>query len=71
MAQERTLEELAEIADKLVLEVPCMGACITPQLEAQLHEIVGNLTKEDWKRLWVVFMIRHFPQRVAKFLGKL
>jgi hypothetical protein len=69
----KTIEELVKIADRLMLACPRRigdERPLTAEEDAQLAEIAGPLTEEDFKRLYTVFLVRHMPAEAKAILSQ-
>ena len=65
----RKIRDLAKLTDELMLALPAGLTTLTPALEQRFDEIVGPLSKEDWVRLWAVFVPRHMPDHAKRILA--
>ena len=48
MAVGRSIEELVEFSDELMMALPFGVSSLTPDLERRFAEKVASLTDEDW-----------------------
>ena len=69
MAVGRSIEELVEFSDELMMALPFGVSSLTPDLERRFAEKVASLTDEDWHRLWAVFGLWHMPEYAEELLA--
>jgi hypothetical protein len=66
---EKSIDELVNMADELMRALPLGAASVTPALEQKFLDIVGSLSREDWGRLWAVFVLRYMPDYAKEILA--
>ncbi len=67
---EETVDELAEIARRLLFQAPSYGESLTPEDERRREVLVGPLSREDWIRLWTVWVLMLTPKYAPALLRR-
>jgi hypothetical protein len=70
MREKKTVDELAEIARRLLCLAPRYGESLTPELERRLEDVVAPLSEEDRKRLWAVWVLMFTPEYPSALLRR-